>query len=361
MSLQKLLTISISVFLVILLIGFIGYMALDQQHRPLTAVYMAIITVFGVGYEEAIEMTGNRVGQVFTICFITAGMTCFVFVTASATGFILEGYLHQIIWRKKMQKRIDKLNDHYIVCGAGDTGRHVIEEFWKMEVPFVVIERDKERVDRLRADNRCCLTEGDATDEALLVQAGVKRAKGLVACLPDDKSNLFVVLTARGLNTEMRIVSRAIEEGTPAKLLKVGADSVISPNNIGGLRMASDMLRPNVVTFLDIMMRDPRNTLRFEEATVQEGSEFAGKTIAQADVGRKTGAIIVAVRNGETKQYTFNPSGDLMLCPRDVVVLIGDLPQIRKLRRLAAKSGLTITQGSVSDTVQPEEGDPQND
>ena len=357
MNLQKLLTISISLFLIILLIGVIGYMVLDEEHSPLTAVYMAFITVFGVGYEEAIEMTGNRTGQIFTIAFIAAGMTSFVFVTASATGFILEGYLHQLLWRKKMQKRIDRLTEHYIVCGAGDTGRHVVEEFYKMEAPFVVIERDKERVQRLRDDNRFCLLEGDATDEDLLVQAGVERAKGLVTCLPDDKSNLFVVLTARGLNKEMRIVSRAIEEGTPAKLLKVGADSVISPNNIGGLRMASDMLRPNVVTFLDIMMRDPRNTLRFEEATVQEGSDFDGRTIAEADVGRKTGAIIVAVRDGETAQYNFNPSGDRMLRARDVLVLIGDLEQIRKLRRLAAKSGLTITEGSVADAVLPEKGD----
>jgi voltage-gated potassium channel len=256
-----------------------------------------------------------------------------------------------------MQKQIDRLDEHYIVCGAGDTGRHIIEEFCKMEVDFVVVERDKARVERLRDDHRFCLIEGDATDEDILVQAGVTRAKGLVTCLPDDKSNLFVVLTARGLNKQMRIVARAVEEGTPAKMLKVGADSVISPNNIGGLRMASDMLRPNVVTFLDIMMRDPRNTLRFEEATVQEGSEFDGKTIAQADVGRKTGAIIVAVRDAETAQYNFNPSGDRPLRARDVLVLIGDLEQIRKLRRLAAKSGLMITEASAADAVLADKGD----
>ena len=356
MSLQKLLTMSISIFVVVLLAGFLGYLVLDEAHNPLTAIYMAIITVFGVGYEEAITMRGNPAGQVFTIAFIAASMISFVFVTVSATGFVLEGYLHQLIWRKKMQKRIDRLQDHYIVCGAGNTGRHVVEEFLKMEVPFVIIERDKERVENLRRDETCCLVEGDATDEALLVQAGIERAKGLVTCLPDDKSNLFVVLTARGLNAEMRIISRAIEDGTTPKLLKVGADSVINPNNIGGLRMASDMLRPAVVTFLDMMMRDPRNTLRFEEATVQEDSAFAGKTIAEADVGRKTGVIIVAVRQAETEHYTFNPSGDLTLEPGDVLVLIGDLRQIRKLRRYAAKAGLTIVEGPVGDTgADPEE------
>jgi voltage-gated potassium channel len=283
-------------------------------------------------------------------------MTSFVLVTATATGFILEGYLHRLLRRKKMQKQIDRLSDHYIVCGSGDTGRHVIEELDKMQVPFVVIERDKERVERLLADRDICCLEGDATDEELLRQAGVERARGLITSLPDDKSNLFVVLTARGLNTTMRIVSRAVEEGTPAKLLKVGADSVVSPNNIGGLRMASDMLRPTVVTFLDMMMRDPRNTLRFEEATVEEDSHFAGKTIGEADVRRKTGAIIVAVRDGETAQYMFNPSGNCMLKPRDVLVLIGDLEQVGKLRRLADKRGLTITEGAATDLVTPEEG-----
>ena len=356
MNLHSLFTLSVSIFLVVLLIGFIGYMVLDGEHNPLTAAYMAIITVFGVGYEEAITLRDHPAGQVFTIAFIAAGMMSFIFVTASATGFILEGYLHQMLRRKKMQKRIDRLEGHYIVCGSGDTGRHVVEELYKMQVPFVVIERDKERVDRLLGDHDFCHLEGDATDEELLRQAGVERARGLITSLPDDKSNLFVVLTARGLNKTMRIVSRAIEEGTPAKLLKVGADSVVSPNNIGGLRMASDMLRPAVVSFLDMMMRDPRNTLRFEEATVQEGSEFAGKTIAESDVGRKTGAIIVAVRDTETSQYTFNPQGDTLLKANDVIVLIGDLDQVRKLRRLADKRGLTITEGSAADPGLPDEG-----
>jgi voltage-gated potassium channel len=358
MSLQKLLVLSITMFLIVLLIGFLGYLVLDSpEHNPLKALYMAVITVFSVGYEEVIPMDDKPEGRVFTILFIVAGMTTFVFVTASATSFILEGYLHQMLWRKRMHKRIESLRDHYIVCGCGDTGRHVIEEFVKMEVPFVVIERDKERVERLAADRDFCYLEGDATSEDLLKEAGIERAKGLVTSLPDDKSNLFVVLTARGLNKTMRIVSRAIEEGTPAKLLKVGADSVISPNNIGGLRMASDMLRPNVVTFLDLMMRDPRNTLRFEEAAIQEGSEFAGKTIAESDVGRKTGAIIVAVRDAQSTQYTFNPRGDTMLKPNDVLVLIGDLEQVGNLRRLAAKRGLTITEGTMADTVNPEQGE----
>jgi len=168
------------------------------------------------------------------------------------------------------------------------------------------------------------------------------------------------VLTARGLNAEMRIISRAIEEGCTPKLIKVGADSVVNPNNIGGLRMASDMLRPAVVTFLDMMMRDPRNTLRFEEATVQKDSDIAGKTIAEADVGRKTGVIIVAVRQADTERYTFNPTGDLTLEPGDVLVLIGDLRQIRKLRRYAAKAGLTIIEGPVEDPAQPGAGETHN-
>jgi voltage-gated potassium channel len=359
MSLQKLLVVSITIFAVVILVGFIGFLIINGGQDPLRALYMAVITVFSIGYEETVPVKGNPAAEAFNIVFIAAGMTSFMLVTASLTGFILEGYLHQLLRRKKMHKRIEHLSGHYIVCGSGDTGRHVVEEFYKMEVPFVVIERDKERVERLLADRDFCYLEGDATDEEILREAGIERASGLVTSLPDDKSNLFVVLTARGLNKTMRIVSRAVEEGTPAKLLKVGADSVISPNNIGGLRMASDMLRPNVVTFLDLMMRDPRNTLRFEEATIQDDSEFTGKTIAEADVGRKTGAIIVAVRGAESGQYTFNPRGDTMLQANDVLVLIGDLEQVGKLRRLAAKRGLTIAEGTMADTVNPEQGDPQ--
>jgi len=243
-----------------------------------------------------------------------------------------------------MQKEIDKLKRHYIVCGAGTTGAFVVDEFAKTKNDFVLIDLSEETIAKLREEvGDFPHIIGDATQDSVLIKAGIERAAGVVAVLPEDKDNLFVVITARGLNKNIRIVAKAIEEETTKKLLKVGADSVVSPTAIGGLRIASVMLRPTVVSFLDTMMRGSEMVLRVDEITIEEDSSFIGRTIAEVDIGRKTGAIVVAIKESETGKQKFNPPSGTVLKANDVLILIGSVEQVQLLRQLASKEGLSIT------------------
>ena len=243
-----------------------------------------------------------------------------------------------------MQKEIDKMKKHYIICGAGSTGHFVVDEFIKMKSDFVLIDTSEDSISKVRHDSfDFPYIIGDATEDAVLLKAGIDRANGIVSVLPEDKDNLFVVITARGINKSIRIVAKAVEEETTRKLLKVGADSVVSPTAIGGLRIASVMLRPNVVSFLDTMMRDTEMTLRVEEATIEDGSSFIGKSIAEVDIAKKTGAIVVAIKDSETGKQKFNPPASTILKTNDVLIMIGSIEQVQLLKQLASKEGLTIT------------------
>ena len=347
MTLQKRLVFAILILVGVIFIGTIGYFFIEKSYNLIDAFYMTIITVATVGFREVHELSPG--GRIFTIFIIVTGMGTVLFALSTFTAFVVEGELQALIRRRKMQKVIDKMKDHYIICGAGATGRYVIEEFIKTRIDFVVVDKSLENIQKLLEEHSFPYIEGDAADETILRKAGVERAKGLVTTLPEDKDNLFVVLTARELNPKMRIVAKSVEEETRSKLLKVGADSVVSPNNIGGLRMASEMIRPAVVTFLDSMMRDPEMTLRVEEATIKKDSDFIEKNIAEADIGKKTGVIVVAVKDAQTGRYVFNPSSSMKLKEDDILIMIGNLAQVQNLRRLAERSGLLLG------TEQPEQ------
>ncbi|GAH80518.1 unnamed protein product, partial [marine sediment metagenome] len=181
-----------------------------------------------------------------------------------------------------MDKLINRLDDHYIICGARDAGRSAIDEFVKTKSNFIVIEPDIEQIKMIDNSDKLPYMQDDPTKDDALLKAGIKKAKGLISALSNDKDNLFVVLSARELNPRLRIVAQAVEEESEPKLLKAGANSVILPNVIGGLRMASEMLRPVVVAFLDIMIRGRRMTLRVEESEILSGSGFIGKTLGEA-------------------------------------------------------------------------------
>ena len=330
-------------------LGVIGFSLVDARYSPLDSLYMTIITIFGVGYREIHDP--NLITKIFSVALIIVGVGVITVTTAVLTVFILEGQLAQLFRRQKMQKEIDKMKDHYVICGAGATARYVVEEFINTKTPFVLVDTSQENAEKLRDVCEFPFIVGDATQDAVLVKAGIERAKGIVTVLPEDKDNLFVVLTARGLNKSIRIVAKAIEEETKNKLYKVGANSVVSPTAIGGMRIASEMIRPAVVSFLDTMLRDKDMILRVEEAVIGPESSFIDKTIAEVDIGRKTGAIVVAIKDGETGKQKFNPPASTRLKADDVLIMIGSIDQVSRLRHLASKSGLSVT------TVPPPEED----
>lgn len=334
--LQRRLKIAVIVLAIVFLIGVVGFKSLGgRDWSTLDAVYMAVITMATVGYGETKDLSKNPAARVFTVFFILAGMGILLFVISLATAFIVEGELTQVLWRKKMIKEIAKLKDHIIVCGAGETGIHAVEELLKTRHNFVIIEPDKERVEKLKLLGDLNIIEGDASEDEVLSQAGIERAKGVIIALPTDKDNLFVTITARQLNPKIKIVAKGIDPKTDTKLIKAGANSVVSPNFIGGLRMVSEMIRPAVVNFLDLMLRDKSRTLRVEEVTITDRSQLAGKTLDEAAITQQTNLLVMAMKDPDSPDFHFNPSPKTVLRPGQILIVSGDISGVIKLRELA--------------------------
>lgn len=235
-----------------------------------------------------------------------------------------------------MEKQIKRMKDHYILCGAGQTGQSVIERFQRSRVPFIVVERHEEKVEEL-IEQGYLVCPGDATHEETLDKVNIKEAKGLVSCLSNDADNVFTVLTARGMNNDLRIVSRAIEKKAHSKLLKAGANNTISPNELGGTRMASLLLRPAVVSFLDIITHVDEMTLDLEEVLLCERSDLPGKTLKEARIPERTGLIVLAIKKRDEETLRFNPGPLEKLEVADKLLVLGMEEQVEKLRIIACE------------------------
>lgn len=236
-----------------------------------------------------------------------------------------------------MEKEISKLRDHYIVCGSDGTSQTVIQELVLTKKPFVVVEPLQEKIEKLSSQSDMLIVHGDPTEDSILIQAGIERAKGILLSLPSDEANLFVTITARSLNPKIRIVTKGIDIKSHKKMFKAGSDAVVSPEFIGGMRMVSEMIRPAVVTFLDMMLRERKEVLRFEEIHVKKGSSFAGKTVRDADIDKETGALLVALRKAGSDKYDFNPSKSTQIQEDDVLVLIATAEMVKKIEKGAGE------------------------
>ena len=313
--------------------GTVGYMILARAH-PLDALYMTVITLSTVGFGEVVEL--NPVGRAFTILLILGGMGTLLYGVSSLTAFIVEGELKDILRRRKMEKRIAALRNHYVVCGVEGAGRYVVQELKRTGHDFVVVDEDAKRIDALQGEGELLWVEGDPTDDDVLRRAGLENASGLVTTLDNDKDNLYVVLSARGMNPGLRIVSLAVQEDCLGKLRRAGANEVVSPNSIGGLRIASVLIRPAVVTFLDKMLRFRDVTLRIEEVNIPEGSKAVGKTLAEINVGQAANAVLLAIRHKKTGEYEYNPSLDHQVEAGDVLIVLGEVDRVARLEKSLA-------------------------
>ncbi|MBI9094129.1 MAG: NAD-binding protein [Sphaerochaeta sp.] len=235
----------------LIVIGTVGYMNLSNVSL-IDGLYMTIITISTVGYREVADL--SPVGKIFTICIILSGLGIVSYSLLEAVSFLIDGGVKRIVRRKAMEKQIARMVGHIIVCGAGQTGSSVIEQFTLTKTQFLVIEHQETRAAELVQAGVPVIC-GDATNEDILTQAGIVQAKGMVSCLENDAQNVYAILTARGLNPKLYIVARSIEKGSAEKLKRAGADKTISPNEIGGIRMAYLMLKPHVMSFLDIVNR----------------------------------------------------------------------------------------------------------
>jgi voltage-gated potassium channel len=334
MSVSKRLALIGVWFVAILLAGTTAFM-LVEGWPFFDALYMTVITISTVGFQEVHPLgTG---GRLVVIGLILGGTGSLAYGVSVVTAFMVEGELGDILGKRRMEKALAQLRGHVILCGGGETGKHIVEELLKTRTPCVVIEQNLARAKLLERFGSILVIEGDASDGDVLSRARIATAQGLITTLPSDKDNLFVILTARELNPKLRIVSRVITDGSKPKLQKAGADEVVSSNQIGGLRMVSAMIRPQVVSFLDSMLRDPNRVLRVEEAEVGADSPLLGKTLGEVDLHDRVGLLVIAKRQGRQGEYVYNPKASERFTVGDVLIVCGESGQIEALREVLAK------------------------
>ena len=337
--------------LIVLLLGAAGFYIIvlifspdPFAHGLLDSLYLSVITLTTVGYGDNLDLLslpqpGRTIGAVFSITYLLVAYGVVVWASSTVVAYLVEGSLSGVLLKRRIQRRINMLNGHYILCGIGITGIAITEEFQKTGRPLVIVEMDQELISQLKSifpNDELLVIEGDATEEEVLSQAGILRANGIICNLSNDRDNLFLTLTARSMNSWLRIVSHGVEPRSREKLLKAGADSVIYPGTIGALRMASEMLRPTVVSFLDKMLRDTRHQ-RVSEVTVNDRSKYAGKTLRDSGIYKDTGMLVLAVLlpDQDDGEFIYNPSADFVLEPGSVLVVIGDVEQVRLLEKYA--------------------------
>ncbi len=330
---QKLIMAILSV-LAIIIIGTIGFYIMEG-YSPLDsfAVTISLLTTTSIGYGNRIPL--SLPGKVFTLLLIIVGVSMVAYAFGTIISFLLEGQIKNLMGRSKMQKKIADLKDHVILCGAGRVGYHVISRLVTEKVPFVVVDRNEEVIKKLTEEN-VLVINNDATKDEVLLEAGIKRAKGLIAALPADADNVFVTLTGRELNPGIRVVARADIAESKTKLLRAGADKVISPSVIGGRRMAISILKPVSVDFVETLIHKKDMEFEIEEIVTAGGSLLTGKSLQESRIKQQTGAMIVAIKRKE--DIITNPEADEKILAGDLLIAIGTRPQLARLEQLASVS-----------------------
>jgi voltage-gated potassium channel len=312
---------SVIILVAIILIGAVGYWLIGDGKYPFfDCLYMTFITIATIGYGEVIDIAGNVGARVFTMFIAVAGIGVLAYLVTNLTAAIVEGELTKSFRRRRMEKLAAKAREHYIICGVGWAGLHIINELRETKRSHVIIDIDRSRMDKsLAAMPGEVFIEGDATDNDTLLKAGIEKASGIFAVTGDDNQNLVISLTARQLNPEVRIVAQCNETKNTEKIRKAGADAVVSPGYISGMRMASEMVRPTVVTFLDKMLRGQDDNLRVEEVSVPPS--LVGKALSSLDWRRYPHTLLLAVKKGE--DWVYNPSRqDYIIKPEDRLIVM---------------------------------------
>lgn len=339
MNLLRRLIIAIFLTQTLLIAGTVGYRFIEGWSF-FDALYMTVITITTVGYGEIQQL--SREGRIFTVFLIMSSFGVMAYIVGSISQTIIAGQLRKVLGRRKLEQRVKKSKDHFILCGYGRIGSFIAKEFNGEDVAFVVLENDPERIKLLEEDGFPYL-EGDATEDEILIRAGVQRARGLVAALRSDADNLYITLSARSLNPSLFILSRASEEGAEQKLLKAGANRVVSPYTMGAARMVIAALRPNVVDFVELVVQRKHLKLQLEEIVVQDDTRFKGKPLRESGVRRDLGLIVVAIKK-ESAEMIFNPSPETVIERGDILIVLGEKKQLETLEQLV-KSSEPLSEG----------------
>jgi voltage-gated potassium channel len=336
---QRQLRISIAALLLVWAFGALGLHMLGRgQWSVADCVYQTAITIFTVGFGELPNTDRVAYARGFTTLVIVLGVAAVAYLQANVTALLVEGALGEAFRRNRMQKMIDKLRGHIVIAGCGSTGRYVVEELFATRREFVVIDRSESRLREVSEE--VCRGEmkyviGDATHDTALASAGIERASGVVAALTDDADNLYVTLSARALNANARIVTKAIAAEAEGKMRRAGASAVVSPNTIGGRRMASELVRPEVVEFLDQMHRAD-HSLRLEEIPIPKESNLVGKMLRDAALRPRTKALVIATREKDGT-FHYNPGPETRIVAGLTLIVLGDRGDVEALRGIVVQ------------------------
>lgn len=321
----------ISILTSLVLIGTVGYMLIDS-YTLFDAFYMTIITIATVGYGEVEPLSVT--GKLFTVFLIITSFGTFAYAVSAITRFVVDGEFNEFFKNKKLNAAIEKLSGHVIICGFGRNGRQAAHVLKKHNRRFVVVENNAQVTNNITHKFSELIVNGDSTKDEILIKAGIQRASALITTLPIDADNLFIVLTARHLNSDLTIISRASDDNSDTKLKIAGANNVIMPDKVGGAHMASLVMKPDVMEFLDFVTAEGGDNINLEEITFENFSdELRNKTLKDLEIRNKSGANIIGFKTA-MGEYVVNPSADTQIIPHSKIFVLGTPDQIRKLKEI---------------------------
>jgi len=329
LDLEKRLKIVLMVLAMVIVFGTVGY-SIIERWSLLDALYMTFITLSTVGFREVYTLSPT--GKMFTILLILVGVVGVAYTVRVIAQLILEGEIKRLLGRRKMQKGLKELTDHYIVCGFGRVGGRIAKELSARRVPFVVIDNDPQRIEQAEEDG-FLFVQGDSTADQTLLDAGIERAKALITAVANEADGVFIVLSARQLNPGLFITARAESDEGKKKLMRAGANKVISPYKIGAIRMALATLRPNLVDFMKVVTFDRDTGLTIEEIQIKSGSPLVGSTLKVCPIRKDLGIMVVGIKK-VGKDVFLNPSPDTKIEAGDILIVIGEKEGLEKLEGL---------------------------
>jgi voltage-gated potassium channel len=329
MSKIRKLIMSVLISITILLSGTLGYMVIEDWPF-FDALYMTVITLTTVGFGEIHEL--GHTGRIFTIVLIFVGVGVILYIISMVTQFVVEGRIREVLGRRKLEKQIQKLKDHYIICGYGRVGQTICDILSSKPLKLVVIDKDPGKTEELHNKDLLYI-EGEAADENVLLAAGIERAKSLITALGADMDNVYVTLSARGINPNLFIMGRSGDVGSGKKLLRAGANKVVSPYRIGARRMTQMILRPTVTDFLDLAMMERNMNIQMEEIPVSSASNLIGIPLQDSGIRRDLNLIIIAIKK-TSGDMLFNPSSKATIEAGDTVIAVGESDNLIKLERI---------------------------
>ena len=315
----------------LLIIGTLGYITIEN-YPFIDAFYMTVITIATVGYGEIHELSAE--GRIFTSFLIITSFGTFAYAVSAITKFVADGEFNNFFKNKKLNDTVSKLSDHVIICGYGRNGRQAAQILKKHDKRFVVIEMDEKITGVINHRFSDLVLTGNATEDEVLIKSGITRASALITTLPKDADNLFIVLTARHLNPKLTIISRASDDGSDTKLKIAGADNVIMPDKVGGAHMASLVMKPDVMEFIDYITAQGGDSINLEEITFETITDsLKNKTLKDLEIRNKSGANIIGFKTAEG-EYLVNPSAETKVIPHSKIFVLGTPDQIRKLKTI---------------------------